>query len=136
MGLLQMDLLRRQAEGAVRRSVRKETASLQGAYSLTRHAGRLAGMGEDVLSAGEERARQWWSSRENDLWEDGLDPLDMPEEPLTCSDGYVRRTPVQSYRTPAGYHRQRRRRLMAVLTLALVLVLVAAAILRSGLLRF
>lgn len=56
--------------------------------------------------------------------------------PVLCADGYVRRSPVQPYRTAPGY--RRRILLRAVLT-ALAAILAAAAlweILNSGLLRF
>ena len=121
MSLLQLDLLRRQTEQAVRQEIRKKTAPLRRELSLTRQASRMAGMGEEILDGGLRQARRWWSGRENVFWEDGLEPLEMPEQP---------------YRTPVGYRRQRMRRRMAVLALVIFLAALAAAIWRSGLLRF
>ena len=136
MSLLQLDLLRRQTEQAVRQEIRKKTAPLRRELSLTRQASRMAGMGEEILDGGLRQARRWWSGRENGFWEDGLEPLEMPEQPVVLPDGYVRRTPVQPYRTLAGYRRQRMRRRLAVLALVIFLAALAAAIWRSGLLRF
>lgn len=136
MGLMQMDLLRRQAEQAARQAVQRETASIRRELSLTRQASRMAGLGEDLLSQGAEQAVRWWTGREDGLWEDGLDPLGQPSEPVVCADGYVRRTPVQPYRTPVGYHRRRLRRKIRMAVLAVLLAAVIAAIVRSGLLRF
>ena len=136
MGLMQMDLLRRQAEQAARQAVRRETAPIRRELSLTRQASRMAGLGEELLSQGTERAVRWWAGQEDGLWEDGLDPLCQPSEPAVCADGYVRRTPIQPYRTPVGYHRRRLRRKLRVAVLAVLLAVVIAAIVRSGLLRF
>ncbi len=136
MGLLQMDLLRRQAEGAVRQTIQRKTAPIRQELSLTRQASRMAGLGEELLSQGAEQAVRWWSSREESWWEDGLDPLVQPEKPVVCADGYVRRTPVQPYRTPTGFRRDRRRRMFRAAVLVLLLAAGIAAIVRSGLLRF
>ena len=136
MGLMQMDLLRRQVEGAVRQTVQRETAPVRRELSLTRRVGRMAGLGEDLLAQGAEQAARWWAGREECLWEDGLDPLLPPAEPVVCPDGYVRRTPVQPYRTPVGYRRGRRRRRIRTAALLALLAAVIAAIVRSGLLRF
>ena len=95
MSLLQLDLLRRQTEQAVRQEIRKKTAPLRRELSLTRQASRMAGMGEEILDGGLRQARRWWSGRENVFCEDGLEPLEMPEQPVILPDGYVRRTPVQ-----------------------------------------
>ena len=136
MGLMQMDLLRRQVKGAVRQAIQRETAPIRRELSLTRQASRMAGLGEDLISQGTEQAVRWWSGREESLWEDGLEPLAQPEEPVVCADGYVRRTPVQPYRTPVGYRRRRRCRGLQAIALVLILAAVAVAIVRSGLLSF
>ncbi len=136
MGLLQIDLLRRQAEGAARRTAQKEAAAVKEKLSLTRQASRMAGMAEDVLEKGAAAAGRWWNSREEGLWEDGFDPFAPAKAPVVYPDGYVRLTPVQPYRTPAGYRKRRMRRAAVAVLAAVFLAALVVVILRSGLLQF
>ncbi|HJH62249.1 MAG TPA: hypothetical protein IAC84_03130 [Firmicutes bacterium] len=136
MGLTQTDLLRRQAEGMIRQAIRRKVAPIRRELSLTRQASRMAGLGEELITQGTQQAVRWWAGREGELWEDGLEPLAQPREPVICADGYVRRTPVQPYRTPRGYRRRRRRRQLRAAALTLAFAAVIMAIIRSGLLRF
>ena len=58
------------------------------------------------------------------------------EEPETCGDGYVRRSPVQAYGTAADYYARRIRRAVTIVAGIFLAALLVLALLRSGLLRF
>ena len=61
---------------------------------------------------------------------------DALQEPVTYPDGYVRRSPVQPYRTAEDYFRRRTRKaVLAVLVLVLAVLLVLA-LMKTGLLQF
>ena len=61
---------------------------------------------------------------------------DAPQEAVVLPDGYVRRSPVQRYRTPEDYSRRLiRKAVLAVIGLCFLALLVMA-LLKSGLLRF
>ena len=97
MGLLQWDFLKRQAENTVRRQVNRETAELRRDLSLVRQAARMSRRAGEAAAAAARRPRRSTAAGE-------LEPETPPEEcgPVVCADGYVRRSPVQPYRTPAG----------------------------------
>ena len=130
MALEPLELLRRQAESAARKQIRQETADVRRELSLVRRAQQMSRRaGQALEQAAAARPAQPGAA-------DGLEPAELPEQPPVCADGYVRRTPVQPYRTPVGYCRRQRRRLAMLLVTAALVVLLAAAVFRSGLLRF
>ena len=57
-----------------------------------------------------------------------------PGEPVICGDGYVRRSPVQEYRTPEDYRRKRGRRIIGAVLLVCLAALLVLALVRAGLL--
>ena len=57
-----------------------------------------------------------------------------PGEPVICGDGYVRRSPVQEYRTPEDYKKKRDRKIIGGILLACVAALLVLALVRAGLL--
>ena len=60
-----------------------------------------------------------------------------PEEtPAPLSDGYVRRTPVQAYKTAPDYNKRRIGRVVQVLIVLGVLGLLVLALFKSGLIRW
>lgn len=54
--------------------------------------------------------------------------------PPRCSDGYLRRSPVQPYRTPEDYPRRRNRKIIMAAVILVLAVLLILALLKSGLL--
>ncbi len=57
-------------------------------------------------------------------------------ERVCCRDGYVRRSPVQAYRTPEDYPRRRIRKALVILIVLIIAALLALAIFKSGIIRF
>lgn len=55
--------------------------------------------------------------------------------PFRCADGYLRVTPVQTYRTPEGYRQKKLRKLIGVLALLALLGLAVWAVISSGVIR-
>lgn len=55
------------------------------------------------------------------------DPVQVPEEGTVLSGGYERNSPVQPYRVPPGYRRQRRIRLIVTAALIVIAVILLAA---------
>ena len=58
-----------------------------------------------------------------------------PREPVHCSNGYLRRSPVQEYQTAADYKKKRSRRIIGGILLVILLALLALALVRAGLLQ-
>ncbi len=56
--------------------------------------------------------------------------------PVFCADGYLRRSPVQAYRTAEGYERRRIRKLVLALLGVCAVAALGYALMRAGLLRF
>ncbi len=56
--------------------------------------------------------------------------------PVFCADGYLRRSPVQAYRTAEGYERRRIRKLVLALLGVCAVAALGYALMRVGLLRF
>ncbi|MBQ6235835.1 MAG: hypothetical protein IJK54_07935 [Clostridia bacterium] len=64
-------------------------------------------------------------------------PENNPEEtPAPLSDGYVRRTPVQTYKTAPDYTKRRIGRVVQALIVLTVLGLLVLALFKSGLIRW
>lgn len=61
---------------------------------------------------------------------------DAPEAPQRCADGYVRRSPVQSYRTAEDYTRRRIRKFVTAGIVVILAALLLYALMKSGLLVF
>ncbi len=67
---------------------------------------------------------------------------DTPEEPeaaqpsVICRDGYVRRSPVQVYRTAEDFKRRRIRKLLTALFIVIIAALLLYALMKAGLLVF
>ncbi len=57
-------------------------------------------------------------------------------ELVCCRDGYLRRTPVQAYRTAEDFRRRRVRRAVTAVIILIVAVLLLLALMRAGLLVF
>ena len=55
--------------------------------------------------------------------------------PAACQDGYVRRSPVQTYQTAADYKRRQARKIITVVLVICLAVLLALALTRAGLFR-
>lgn len=58
------------------------------------------------------------------------------ENPIRFSDGYVRRTPVQEYFTPADYRRKTIRKWLLIVCGVCLAALLVIALYRTGLLSF
>jgi len=58
------------------------------------------------------------------------------EEPETCGDGYVRRSPVQPYLVAPDYHARRLRKGVLIVVGICLAALLALALVRAGMLRF
>ena len=118
MGTTQLDMIRRQAEAAVRSKASGAAARLRREASLVNQASRLTGKalrdGEEALRSRRGRARR--SARAAV----GATVATAPPPVRPAADGYVRRSPVQPVHEAADY----RRRL--VLRGVLVVVLAAA----------
>ena len=56
--------------------------------------------------------------------------------PVRCADGYIRRSPVQHYRTAEDFMRRRIRKIIMIVIGAVFAVLLIYALMRSGLLVF
>ena len=61
---------------------------------------------------------------------------DALPEPVCLPDGYVRRSPVQAYRTPEGYLRRQIRKWVLILLGIALLVLLVVALIRGDIIRF
>ena len=61
---------------------------------------------------------------------------DEPEAPRPCPDGYVRRSPVQPYRTAEDYFRRRTRKAVLAVIVLVLAVLLVLALMKTGLLQF
>ena len=94
--------------------------------SLVQLAGQLSGP---------LRQSDPYSGEGDPRFEEGEEAAYSPGQPRLCRDGYVRRSPVQRYRTPAGFHRLRLLRFLASIGIALLIAALAAALWRSGFLR-
>ena len=55
--------------------------------------------------------------------------------PVYCGDGYIRRSPVQEYRTAADFRRRRIRRLLGLLLVLVLAALLVLALLKTGLFK-
>ncbi len=60
---------------------------------------------------------------------------DDDEDPAMLADGYVRRTPVQVYKTAPGFHRKRVRNVIIAVVALFLIVLLVIALYKSGLIR-
>ena len=60
---------------------------------------------------------------------------DEPPEEVCCADGYVRRSPVQTYRTAEDYHRRQIRKAVLIAVGAVLAILLVVALTKTGLLR-
>ena len=60
---------------------------------------------------------------------------DDTEEIVRCADGYVRRSPVQAYRTAEDYHRRQIRKAVLIAVGAVLAILLVVALTKTGLLR-
>ena len=64
-------------------------------------------------------------------------PKNDPEEtPAPLADGYVRRTPVQTYKTAPDYNKRRIGRAVQVLIVLVAFGLLVLALFKSGLIRW
>lgn len=70
------------------------------------------------------------NSAENTTREDGS------ASPVYCADGYLRRSPVQPYRTAEGYENRRMRRIISVALGICLAALLTYALVRVGLFKF
>lgn len=52
-----------------------------------------------------------------------------------CQDGYLRRSPVQTYQTAADYKKRQTRKIITVVVIVCLAVLLALALTRAGLFR-
>lgn len=97
MAVSPLDLLRRQAESAVRREVSRQTSQVRSELSLVRQVNRMSRRAgqkiEDTAQAMAEEARRPRKAGE-------LAPEQAPQSTVVCADGYRRRSPVQPYRCP------------------------------------
>ena len=60
-------------------------------------------------------------------------PAEEPTaEPVILGDGYVRRSPVQEYRTPEDFAKRRKRRIVGGILLVCLAALLVLALLRAG----
>ena len=57
-------------------------------------------------------------------------------ELVCCRDGYLRRTPVQAYRTAEDFNRRRIRKAVTVVLVLILAALLLLALMKSGLLVF
>lgn len=62
-------------------------------------------------------------------------PPDGETVPAFCADGYLRRSPVQAYRTAEGYERRRIRKLVLTILGLCAVAALTYALMRAGLLR-
>ena len=118
MGTTQLEIIRRQAEAAVRNKVSGAQARVRRETSLVGQASRLTGR---VLREGEStlKSRRWAAGGRT--VEATVETAPGPVHP--AEDGYVRRSPVQPVFQAAGY----RRRLAARGALAVILVIAVLA---------
>ena len=97
MAVSPLDLLRRQAESAVRREVSRQTSQVRSELSLVRQVNRMSRRAgqkiEDTAQAMAEEARRPREAGE-------LAPEQTPQSTVVCAGGYRRRSPVQPYRCP------------------------------------
>ena len=97
MAVSPLDLLRRQAESAVRREVSRQTSQVRSELSLVRQVNRMSRRAgqkiEDTAQAMAEEARRPREAGE-------LAPEQTPQSTVVCADGYRRRSTVQPYRCP------------------------------------
>ncbi len=56
-------------------------------------------------------------------------------EPVVCPDGYVRRSPVQPYRTPEDYYKRKARRIAGIAAGVVLAVLLVIALVRAKVFR-
>ena len=61
---------------------------------------------------------------------------DEPEAPRPCPDGYVRRSPVQAYRTAEDFSRRRIRKIITAVVVVIIAALLLYALMKSGLVVF
>ena len=106
--------LLQQKDGRPAREAERETAAPRAAESL------IAQICEDMP----ETARA-----------DAKAETDDDEDPAQLADGYVRRTPVQVYKTAPGFHRKRVRNVIIAVIALFLIVLLVIALYKSGLIR-
>jgi len=63
------------------------------------------------------------------------DTLPEEQEEILCADGYVRRSPVQPYRTPPGYQRRLLVRWVLIILAVLIVAMAVWGLYQSRLLR-
>ncbi len=90
----QLDIIRRQAEGALRGAASRASGSLRRDSSLVNQVSRLAGHAAKAGPAASESRPE---------------PTSSPPAP----DGYQRRSPVQPLRVAPDYHRRQVMRIIA-----------------------
>ena len=110
-----LELLKRQAENAVKGQIRTSEAQIKRETSIVRLAGACL----------RSRAGQSNQKREADRPEP--QPGVYAQSTL---DGYLRRSPVQEIRTPPGYRAALIKRAVAIAALVVVAVAVAVVLLR------
>lgn len=119
MALSQMDVIRRQAEAAVRGQVNRAAAGVRRETSLVGQASQLAGRA--VRDGERELRRSLFRRRASRRPETGTVLAAEPPAPAPARDGYVRRSPVQPVCEAADYRRRLVKRAVGV-------VLVIAAV--------
>ena len=102
---------------------RKEDASLPLPGGEARDKGSLIGQARQLVGMGSGEP-------------DASAGPDEAQAQVICRDGYVRRSPVQPYRTAEDFARRRARKIVTAVVILIVAVLLIYALMKSGLLVF
>ncbi|MBQ4042735.1 MAG: hypothetical protein IJD06_01975 [Clostridia bacterium] len=130
----QLNLIKKQTEATLRNKASGSVARLRAETSLVKQASRLTGRMNRELEQSKKIISRSGKARAHRVETDTAAEAPRPVKP--ASDGYVRRSAVQTIRVPKDYHRQIARRIGKTVLAVICVLAVIWLLLQSKLLTY